>query len=137
VIASEYLKLRLDVDIGLLDNKEGFLSTNVMEFFKVWFTHGHLLGESMYITHPHLWDIMKNWIKENGKSKDNVIKFVRKKFNVPIEMKVVLIPLQDANHWSVIIMSDDSFYHYDLLKFANIFCLPILHRFFAKILTMK
>jgi len=44
VITSEYLKLRLYVDIGLLDNKEGFLSTDVVEFFKVWFTHGHLLG---------------------------------------------------------------------------------------------
>ncbi len=40
VIPSEYLKLKLDVDIGLLDNKEGFLSTDAMEFFSVWFTHG-------------------------------------------------------------------------------------------------
>jgi hypothetical protein len=44
VNTSEYFKLRLDVDIGLLDNKEGLLSTDVVEFFKVWFTHGHLLG---------------------------------------------------------------------------------------------
>jgi hypothetical protein len=64
VITSENLKLGLDVDIGLLDNNEGFLSTDVMEFFKVWFTHSHLLRESKYITHPHLWDIMKNWIKK-------------------------------------------------------------------------
>jgi hypothetical protein len=35
VIASEYLKLKLDVDIGLFNNKEGFLSTNAMEFFRV------------------------------------------------------------------------------------------------------
>ncbi len=77
VITSEYLKLRLDTNISLLDNKEGFLSIDIglfnnktrllsidsMEFFKVWFTHGQLLGESMYITHPHLWNIVKNWIK--------------------------------------------------------------------------
>jgi hypothetical protein len=87
----------------------------------------------MYITHPHLWNIVKNWIKEKGESKDNVIKFVRNNFNVPIEVKVVLIPLQDANHWSVIVMSDGSLYHNDLLKFANIFHSPVLHRFFAKI----
>jgi hypothetical protein len=36
VIASEYLKLKLDVNIGLLDNKEGFLSIDAMEYFKVW-----------------------------------------------------------------------------------------------------
>ncbi len=54
MIASEYLKLRLDVDIGLFDNKERFLSIDAMELFRVWFTHGQLLGESMYITHPHL-----------------------------------------------------------------------------------
>jgi hypothetical protein len=69
-----------------------------MECFRVWFTHGQLLKESMYITHPHLWDIVKNWIKEKGKLEDNVIKFVRKKFNMPIKVNVVLVPLQDANH---------------------------------------
>jgi len=137
VIVGEYLKLKLDVDIGLLDNKERFLSTNAMEFFKVWFTHGQLLGEFMYITHPHLWDIMKNRIKEKGESEDSVIKFVRKKFSAPIEVNVVLVPLQDANHWSVIIMSDDSLYHYDLLKFVNIFHSLVLHCFFDKIWAMK
>jgi Ulp1 family protease len=90
----------------------------------------------MYITHPHLWHIVKNRIKEKGKSKDSVIKFVRKKFSVPIEVKVGLIPFQDANHWSVIIMSDDSLYHYDPSKSANIFHLPILHHFFDKIWAM-
>jgi hypothetical protein len=40
VIVDEYLKLRFDADIGLLNNKEGFLYINAMEFFKVWFTHG-------------------------------------------------------------------------------------------------
>jgi hypothetical protein len=55
---------------------------------------------------------------------------------VPIEVKVVLIPFQDANHWSVIIMNDDSLYHYDLLKTINIFHSPILHHFFDKIWAM-
>jgi hypothetical protein len=34
VIVGEYLKLKLDVDIGLLDNKKRLLPTNAMEFFK-------------------------------------------------------------------------------------------------------
>jgi hypothetical protein len=117
--------------------KKGLLSTNAMEFFRVWFTHGQLLGEFMYITHPHLWDIVKNWIKNKGESKDNVIKFVKKKFIVPIKMKVVLIPLQDANHWNVIVMNDDNLYHYDLLKSTNIFHLLLLHHFFANIWEVK
>jgi hypothetical protein len=91
----------------------------------------------MYITHPHLWDIVKNWIKAKGKSKNNVIKFVRKKFIVPIEVKVVLIPLQDANHWSVIVMNDDNLYHYDLLKSTNIFHSLVLHHLFANIWEVK
>ncbi len=91
----------------------------------------------MYITHPHLWDIMKNWIKEKGELEDNVIKFVRNKFIVPIEVKVVLIPFQDANHWNVIVMSDDSVYRYDSLKSTNIFHLLVLHHFFAKIWAVK
>jgi len=33
VIIGEYLKLKLDANIGLFDNKEGFLSINAIEFF--------------------------------------------------------------------------------------------------------
>jgi hypothetical protein len=80
---------------------------------------------------------MKNWIKEKGELEDNVIKFVRNKFIVPIEVKVVLIPFQDANHWNVIVMSDDSVYRYDSLKSTNIFHLLVLHHFFAKIWAVK
>ncbi len=96
------------------------------------------IARGVYVHHPPpLWDIVKNWIKKKGESKDNVIKFVRKKFNVPIEMKVVLLPFQDANHWSVIVMNDGSLYHYDPLKSANIFHSSVLHCFFAKIWAMK
>jgi hypothetical protein len=34
VTVGEYMKLKFDVDIGLLDNKEGFSSTNGMDFFE-------------------------------------------------------------------------------------------------------
>jgi hypothetical protein len=37
-----------------------------------------------YITHPHMWDMVKNWAKEKGESEDNVLNFVRnKKFKMP------------------------------------------------------
>jgi hypothetical protein len=52
VIVDEYLKLRFDADIGLLNNKEGFLYINAMEFFKVWFTHGELVIRGVYVHHP-------------------------------------------------------------------------------------
>jgi hypothetical protein len=35
-----------------------------------------------YITHPHMWDMVKNWAKEKGESKHSVLNFV-KKFKVP------------------------------------------------------
>jgi hypothetical protein len=30
-----------------------------------------------------MWDMVKNWAKEKGESKDSVLNFVRKKFKVP------------------------------------------------------
>ncbi len=52
-------------------------------------------------------------------------------------MKVVLVPLEDANHWSIIVMNDDNMYHYDSLESINIFHLLILHHFLSKIWAMK
>jgi hypothetical protein len=37
VIENDYLKLRLDTDISLLDNNFGHIFTDAMEFFKLWF----------------------------------------------------------------------------------------------------
>jgi hypothetical protein len=65
VIESDYLKLRLDANISLLDNFE-HLFTNAMDFFRLWFTHNHKSHKRPYIIHPHMWDIMKNLIKEKG-----------------------------------------------------------------------
>jgi hypothetical protein len=53
---------------------------------------------------------------------------------VHVEVKAILVPFQDANHYSVIVVNDDSMYHYDLLKFTNIFHSLVLLHFFAKIL---
>jgi hypothetical protein len=49
-----------------------------------------------------------------------------------IKVKVVLVPLENANHWSIIVMNDDNMYHYDSLKSRNIFHLLVLHHFFVQ-----
>ncbi len=61
-----------------------------------------------------------------------MLNFVRKKFKVPSNIQKVLVPLQYANHWSVIVMSASHFMHYDPFKIANIFQSISVHRFFAK-----
>ncbi len=60
--------------------------------------YNHKSHKGPYITHPHMWDIVKNWIKEKGELKGSVIEFVQKKFLVATNVDVVLIPLQVANH---------------------------------------
>jgi hypothetical protein len=45
----------------------------------------------------------------------------------------VVVPLHDANHWSVVVMSSESLIHYDLLSFTNLFQSTTLHRFLTKV----
>jgi hypothetical protein len=73
--------------------------------------------------------------KEKGESKDNVVNFM-KKFKVFSSIQEVLVPLQYANHWSVIVMNVSHFMHYDLLKTINIFQFASVHRVFAKMWTI-
>jgi hypothetical protein len=41
-IQQHYVKLGLDVDISLQNNAIGHLSTNAMDFFRLWFSHFHI-----------------------------------------------------------------------------------------------
>ncbi len=43
IISSDYLKLIIDDDISLLDNITDYLSTNALDFFRLWYTHNHIL----------------------------------------------------------------------------------------------
>jgi hypothetical protein len=59
-ISSDYSKRKIDVDISLLDNTTSYLSTNALDLFKLWYTHNHMSHKDSYITHPHMWDMVKN-----------------------------------------------------------------------------
>ncbi len=54
VISSDYLKLKIDVDISLLDNTTGYLTIDALDFFKLWYTHNHMSQKNSYITHHHM-----------------------------------------------------------------------------------
>jgi molybdenum cofactor biosynthesis enzyme len=86
VISCDYLKIRIDVDISLLDNIIGYLSTNALDFFKLWYTRNHMSQKDSYIAHLHMWDMVKNWAKEKGELECSVVNFV-KKFKVPSTSK--------------------------------------------------
>jgi hypothetical protein len=40
-----------------------------------------------------MWDMVKNWAKEKGESKDGLLNFVRKKLKVSSNIQKVLVPL--------------------------------------------
>lgn len=136
-ISQHYVKLRLDTDISILDNPTGQLSTDAMDLFKLWFSHFYIDSQQMHITHPHLWDIAKNQSKERGESEQNVLQFAQKKLEVPLYVKDLTIPMQYANHCSVIVMNAEQLLHYDLLKIENIFPSALVHWFFAKLWAIK
>ncbi len=82
VISSDYMKLKFDANITLLDYSEGHLSTYTMDFFKLWFMHKCLSFCDSYITHPHMWEIVKNYKKEKGEFEHSVTQFVPKKIQL-------------------------------------------------------
>ncbi len=48
-------------------------------------------------------------------------------------MKAIFIPIQDVNHWNLLILSVEHLFHYDPLESANLFHNAILLLFFAKV----
>jgi hypothetical protein len=60
VISGDYMKLRINADITLIGYNEGHLSTYAMDFFKLWFMHKCFSFCDLYITAPHMWEIVKN-----------------------------------------------------------------------------
>jgi hypothetical protein len=53
ILGGDYLTLRLNAYIELLDNEKDFLSTNAMNFFRLWYMHTQFTNRATYITHPH------------------------------------------------------------------------------------
>jgi hypothetical protein len=60
VILSDHLKLKIDVNISLLDNTIDYVFTDALEFFKLCYIHNYMSQTDSYITHPHMWDMVKN-----------------------------------------------------------------------------
>jgi hypothetical protein len=52
---------------------------------------------------------------------------------VPTNVNKVVVPLQDANHCSVVVMNNENLIHYDPSSSANLFQSTTLHRFLAKV----
>ncbi len=96
VISSDYLKLRLDVDISLLDNTSSYLFINAMDLFKLWVTHNHMSQKDSYITHPHMFS--KSVITRN-KWKQKVYVKVFKTINIPPSFHVLLFAFQYYKTW--------------------------------------
>jgi hypothetical protein len=69
---------------------------------------------------------VKNWLKEKGELENNVVHFLKKTLKV-FFVKNLIFPLQDANHWSVIVMNIDQLLHYDLLISHNCFPSTMVH----------
>jgi hypothetical protein len=130
VISSDYLKLRIDVGISLLDNTSSYLSIDALDFFRLWYTQPYVTKGFLYHISSYV-EMVKNWAKEKGESEDSVVNLM-KKFKVPSNVQEVLVPLHYANHRSVIVMNVSHFMHYDPLKSANVFQFARVHRFFAK-----
>jgi hypothetical protein len=59
-ISQHYVKSRFDAVISFSDNPTGHLTIKAMDLFKLWFSHFYIDFQQMYITHPHLQDIVKN-----------------------------------------------------------------------------
>jgi hypothetical protein len=60
IILGDNMKLKIDADVTLLEFSEGHLSIDAMDFFRLWFMHKCFPFYDLYITHPHMWEIVKN-----------------------------------------------------------------------------
>jgi hypothetical protein len=69
VISSDYMKLRINANITLLDCSEGHLSTYATDFFRLWFMQKCLSLCDLYITHPHCGKLSRTREKKKGSLK--------------------------------------------------------------------
>jgi hypothetical protein len=66
-----------------------------------------------------MWDMVKNWAKEKGELEDNVVNFVRKKFEMPcnplLQLCFQLVQLQTKLKTTHVVATC-------VLQLGNIFC---------------
>jgi hypothetical protein len=54
VIENDYLKLRLDAYISLLDNNFEYLFIDAMDFFRLWFTQPQITQRALHHPSPYV-----------------------------------------------------------------------------------
>ncbi len=96
VILGDYLKLRIDVDVFLLDNTTSYLFIDALDFYRLWHTQLYVTNGLRY--HPSSYggygEKLGNWAKEKKELEDSVVNFTKKKFKVLSNIQEVLVPLQ-------------------------------------------
>jgi hypothetical protein len=113
-------RLDFEKDIEPLLAKIGKLSSDAMDWFRVWYLN-KVKDLRMKICIPFFNELLKDWKNAgNGESHSSIQHFCRTKAGFWGIGNTLLVPIVGYNHWSLVVMSDTVFLHFDSHKDAGI-----------------
>jgi hypothetical protein len=109
-----YYILHVEQDVELLLVEEGKLSTDTMDWFRVWYSN-QILDLHVTLANPYLWTMLKDWVQtsQNGESHASILQLCRTKVALKGCGSALIVPLVGYDHWSLAVMTEDVFLHFD------------------------
>ena len=107
------------MDVRQLEDVKGMVSTDSMCWWTTWFTltsPSNVL-EATFVGSPWVWSTFSNHIPGENEGQTALTKFARQWFPKQEEnISSVLLPVCQYEHWSLLIMTKEHFYHLDSLR---------------------
>ena len=116
-----YCCLSYKDDIIPLKLDQNRLSNHLMDWFRVWY-NPQVTDIKCNVMSPYTLHLLVGWVRSSkGDGSDSFRVWIEKKWKANVnEVDVLFVPYYGKNHWSLFVMSDECFLHYDSLRTAKL-----------------
>ena len=112
------------------------LSNHLMDWFRIWY-NSQIKDPKFYVVSPYLLQTLQAWIKDKyGEGYQSFALFFKtkcKRYLSKSDSPTLIVPYLFAKHWSVFILSEDDFKHFNSMWAVELHEHKYVHTYLAKL----
>lgn len=134
-LRGDHCSLDYSRDIQPIFEEDGWCSTGLMDWFRLCFS-GQVPSGDFQFCSPFLFTALMNHTNHRKETYDR-IETVVKKFRLSAARHTVIVPVSDASHWSLAVMTGDDLFHFDSMHHDDIHGWTLFYRLFGKLWCVR
>ena len=132
---SDFCTLDWDYDLKPLTYRYGELSNHMMEWVRTWL-NPQLEDVKCHLCSPYLVPILTSFLQLHPKERlEAFVEFIHDKYPAlpDLDITTLLVPYTCGKHWTLYVLGDQGFFHFDSLRDAGFHSDPTIRTRLAKL----